>query len=83
MYRFFELIFYIEFFLVPISVGFFTHALIKGKNKKPYLLAVISTTTMFILSFIGIYINGTQEKRDEIKAGFVQMLQLDQIDLDE
>ena len=70
MYDFFKLIYHIEFFLVPIIAGFLTRAAINGKNKGPYLRALVISFVMFILSFIGVVINSPQEIRESMKTEF-------------
>ena len=69
-YDFFKLIYHIEFFLIPIIAGFLSHAAIKGKRKKPYVMALVCSIVMFILSFIGVYINSPPEIRDSMKTSF-------------
>ena len=78
LYDFFKLIFHIEFFIVPISAGFLTWAAINGKNKKPYLIAVISSTVMFILSFIGVYINSPPDIRASMRTELYRSLNIEE-----
>ncbi|MBR1398042.1 MAG: hypothetical protein IJ563_11000 [Selenomonadaceae bacterium] len=78
MYDFFKLIYHIEFFLVPISFGFLSYAMINGKNKKPYVMAVISSIIMFIISFIGVYINDTPEHRESMRTSLYRTLNVDE-----
>ena len=78
MYEYFKLIFHIEFFLLPTSVGFLSHAAIKGKNKKPYIIAVISCAVMFIVSFIGVYVNSPQDVRDTMRMELYRNLGVDE-----
>ena len=70
MYDFFKLIFHIEFFLVPIIAGFLTRAAINGKKKGPYVRALVISFVMFILSFIGVYINSAPEIRESMRVEF-------------
>ena len=74
MYDFFKLIYHIEFFLIPIIAGLLSRAAIKGKKKKPYFMALTCSIIMFILSFIGVYINAPQEIRDSMKTSFEQSM---------
>ncbi|MBR1730148.1 MAG: hypothetical protein IJ728_11575 [Selenomonadaceae bacterium] len=79
MYEFFKIIFYIEFFVLPISAGFLTRALIKGKKIKPYLIAVASSSIMLVVSFIGIYLNAPPDIRASIRNKFEQLFYIEEV----
>lgn len=72
MYEFFKIIFYIEFFVFPISAGLLTRVAIKGKKKRPFVLAMISSAVMLIISLIGIYLNAPPEIRDSMRTSLEQ-----------
>ena len=74
MYEFFKLIYHIEFFLIPISAGFLTHAAIKGKKKKPYVMALIISTIVFILALTGAILNAPLEIRSSILTSLEKTL---------
>lgn len=76
MYDFFKLIFHIEFFLVPIIAGFLTRAIIKGKEKRPYIIALVTSGIMFVLAFVGVYVNSAPEIRESMQAEFAKSLSL-------
>ena len=78
LYDFFKLIFHIEFFLVPISAGFLSWAAIKGKNKRPYLMALVISSVMFVLSFIGVYVNSEPEIRESMQTEFAKSLSIEE-----
>ena len=74
-YDYFKLIFHIECFVVPILGGFLSWALINGKkNSKRYLMALILSTGVLIISFIGVYINSAPEIRASMRDNFVKTI---------
>ena len=74
LYDFFKLIFHIEFFLVPIIAGFLTRAIIKGKEKRPYIIALVTSSIMFVLAFVGVYVNSAPEIRASMQAEFAKSI---------
>ena len=74
MFDFFNWIFRIEFFIIPISAGLLSRAAIKGKPKKPYVIALISAFIMLLLSTFGMYINDTPERQANVRASLSQTL---------
>lgn len=64
--EFFRLVFEVNFFVFPISAGFFTYRKIHGKKGGRPLRMMIMSMIMLTLSFIGIVINETPEHRVEM-----------------
>ena len=64
LYDFFKIIFYIEFFVFPISAGLLSYAAIRGNRKKTYIIATVQSFIMLILSLFGVYINAPPEVTD-------------------
>lgn len=66
MLAFCTLILQVNFFVLPISAGFFTYKKIHGKPADRFLRMMVMSFTMIILSYVGIVVNETPERRAEI-----------------
>ena len=78
MLDFFKLVFHIECFVVPITAGFLSWALIKGKPARRFLLSLIFSSGVLIISFIGVYVNSPVEIRDSMRDNFAKSIALDE-----
>ncbi len=74
MYDFFKIIFYIEFFVFPISAGLLSYAAIRGNRKKPYVIATVQSFIMLILSLFGVYINAPPEIHESMRISIERTL---------
>ena len=77
-YNFFRIIFYIEFFVFPISAGLLSYAAIKGRKKRPFVFAMVSSFIMLIVSLIGIYLNAPPEIRESMRTSLEQSFSVEQ-----
>ena len=66
MLEFCTLILQINFFVFPISAGFLTYRKIKGKPGGRFLRMTVMSFIMIILSYTGVVVNETPERRQEI-----------------
>ena len=74
-YDYFKLVFHIECFVVPILGGFLSWALINGKkSSKKFFMALLLSTGVLIVSFIGVYINSPADIRASMRDNFVKSI---------
>lgn len=73
MLAFCTLILQVNFFVFPISAGFLTYRKIKGRPGGRFTRMMIMSLIMIILSYTGIVVNETPERRQEIINNIHQM----------
>ncbi len=66
MLTFCTLILQVNFFVMPISAGFWSYKKIKGKPAGRFARMTIMSLIMIMLSYTGIVLNETPERRQEI-----------------
>lgn len=66
MLAFCTLILQVNFFVFPISAGFFSYKKIHGKPADKFFRMMVMSFIMILLSYIGVVLNETQERKAEI-----------------
>ena len=66
MLAFCTLILQVNFFVFPISAGFFTYKKIHGKPADRFFRMMTMSFIMIILSYVGVVLNESLERRTEI-----------------
>ena len=73
MLAFCTLILQVNFFVFPISAGILTYKKINGKPGGRFFRMMVMSLIMIILSYIGVDVNETPERRQEIINNIHQM----------
>ena len=73
MLTFCTIILQVNFFVLPISAGILSYKKIKGKPAGRYFRMTIMSLIMIILSYTGVVLNETPERRQEIINNLHQM----------
>ena len=81
MLEYFRLVMHIEIFLVPIMAGLLSWAMINDKqSKRKFLIALVLSTGVLLLSFIGVYLNSPSDIRDSMKDNFAKSISLENLE---
>ncbi len=75
MLEFCTLILQVNFFVFPISAGILTYKKINGKPGGRFLRMMVMSFIMIIISYIGIIVNETPERKQEIINNIHQMVE--------